>query len=126
MPIRQLKAFAVLATGRGTSLLRRLNCMVSVYTLPRRRSLARRCEGQLEAEMRIHGVFERRKENVKPGERSIQIMPLVSKKGDGWVGLKAHGILHALKKSDTVLSLLFVTDVIAAWHNCQLISPMKK
>ena len=51
---------------------------------------------------------------------------MVAKKGDGWVGLKAHGFLHALKKSDTVLSLLFVTDMIAAWHNGQLISPIKK
>lgn len=63
---------------------------------------------------------------MKPGERSIQVTPLVAKKGDGRVGLKAHVLLHALKESDTVLSLLFVTDMIAAWHNCQLISPIKK
>ena len=63
---------------------------------------------------------------MKPGGRSIQVTPLVAKKGDGWVGLKAHGFLHALKESDTVLSLLFVTDMIAAWHNCQLMSLMKK
>lgn len=51
---------------------------------------------------------------VRPDERSIQVTPLVAKKGDGWLGSKAHGFLYALKKRDTVLSLLFVTDMVAA------------
>ena len=62
------------------------------------------------------------REKKKPGERSIQGAPLAAKKGDGCLGFKAHDLLYALKESDTRLSLLFVTDVVAAWHNRQLIS----
>mgnify|MGYP007026588427 CR=1 FL=1 len=73
---------------------------------------------------RVHGVLERRK--VKPGARSIQVTPLIAKKGDGWLGSKAHGFLHALKESDTVLSLLIVTDMVAAWRYRQLVFLLKR
>jgi hypothetical protein len=78
-----------------------------------------------EAGWRIYGVF-REKKKVRLGERSIQGTPLAAKKGDGRLGSKAHGFLRALKKSNTVLSLLFVTDMVAAWHARQLASPLEE
>ena len=71
------------------------------------------------ATRRVHGVSKGKKAN--PGARSIQVTPLIAKKGDGWLGSKAHSFLHALEKRDTVLSLLFVTDMIAAWCHRQLV-----